>query len=166
MLRNYIVNDLIVDVEAISVASGRANTRDRRVSMGGLGAVKLALSHPELFCSLVESVRPLMSQPSVFHQRFTVATPQSFLDRGKSGTTSGDPLCCSIRRSCKTPYPLSHLRNQEGYCCNRNFAALLEYGIFAIEFHVFRVATLEQWDRVAQCVSELVEARGRTEAEC
>jgi pimeloyl-ACP methyl ester carboxylesterase len=48
---DYIVNDLISDAEKrLPVAPGRANRAVVGVSMGGFGAVKLALRHPELFC--------------------------------------------------------------------------------------------------------------------
>jgi S-formylglutathione hydrolase FrmB len=47
---DYIVRDLISDVESrFPVATGRSNRAIVGVSMGGFGAVKLALRHPELF---------------------------------------------------------------------------------------------------------------------
>jgi len=48
---DYIVKDLISDAEKrLPVAPGRANRAVVGVSMGGFGAVKLALRHAELFC--------------------------------------------------------------------------------------------------------------------
>jgi putative tributyrin esterase len=47
---DYIVRDLITDVESrFPAASGRANRAIAGVSMGGFGAVKIAVHHPDLF---------------------------------------------------------------------------------------------------------------------
>jgi putative tributyrin esterase len=47
---DYVAKDLIADVEGrFSVSAGRQNRAIAGVSMGGFGAVKLALSHPDLF---------------------------------------------------------------------------------------------------------------------
>ena len=47
---DYLVNDLIADVERrFPAAPGRAHRAIAGVSMGGFGAIKLALSHPGLF---------------------------------------------------------------------------------------------------------------------
>jgi len=47
---DYIVHDLIADVEhRFPALSGRANRAIAGVSMGGFGAVVLALKHPDLF---------------------------------------------------------------------------------------------------------------------
>ena len=47
---DYIVNDLISDIEAkFPVSKSRADRAIVGVSMGGFGAIKLALSHPDLF---------------------------------------------------------------------------------------------------------------------
>jgi len=45
-----IVHDLITDVEAkFPAAAGRANRSIVGLSMGGFGAVKIGLRHPDLF---------------------------------------------------------------------------------------------------------------------
>jgi S-formylglutathione hydrolase FrmB len=47
---DYIVKDLVSDVEArFPVATDRSHRAIAGISMGGFGAVKLALSHPDLF---------------------------------------------------------------------------------------------------------------------
>src|SRR5882672_6186747 len=47
---DYITRDLISDVEArLPVKSGRDNRAIVGISMGGFGAIKLALKHPELY---------------------------------------------------------------------------------------------------------------------
>jgi putative tributyrin esterase len=61
---DYIVNDLIVDVESkFPTAAGRANRAIIGVSMGGYGAVKLALSHPDLFV-FAGGISPAIDVPS------------------------------------------------------------------------------------------------------
>src|ERR1700681_598898 len=61
---DYIVNDLIADVESkFPVAAGRATRAIVGVSMGGFGAVKLALSHPELFV-FASGISPAVDVPS------------------------------------------------------------------------------------------------------
>jgi uncharacterized repeat protein (TIGR03803 family) len=61
---DYIVNDLITDVESrFPVAPGRATRAIAGVSMGGYGAVKLALSHPDLF-AFVGGLSPAVDVPS------------------------------------------------------------------------------------------------------
>ena len=52
---DYIVHDLIADVEAkFPVATGRTNRAIVGLSMGGFGAVKIGLRHPELFIFAVQ----------------------------------------------------------------------------------------------------------------
>src|SRR5262252_8357456 len=47
---DYIVNDLVADVESrFPAASGRNSRAIVGVSMGGFGAIKIALRHPELY---------------------------------------------------------------------------------------------------------------------
>src|SRR5260370_33386674 len=61
---DYIVTDLIADVESkFPVASGRSNRAIVGVSMGGFGAVKLALRHPELFV-FAAGISPAVDVPS------------------------------------------------------------------------------------------------------
>lgn len=61
---SYIVNDLIADVESrFPVANGRANRAIIGVSMGGYGAVKLALRRPDLFF-FAAGISPAVDVPS------------------------------------------------------------------------------------------------------
>ena len=47
---DYIVKDLIADMESrFPIASGRTNRAIAGVSMGGIGAITLALKHPDVF---------------------------------------------------------------------------------------------------------------------
>lgn len=60
---DYIVNDLILDVERrFPVAPGRSNRAIVGISMGGFGAVKLALRHPDLF-SFVGGISSAIDAP-------------------------------------------------------------------------------------------------------
>jgi len=61
---DYIVNDLITDVESRFPAERKRSGRSVvGVSMGGFGAVKLALSHPDLF-SFAAGLSPAIDVPS------------------------------------------------------------------------------------------------------
>jgi len=60
---DHIVNDLISDVESrFPVALGRSKRAIVGISMGGFGAVKLALRHPDLF-SLVGEISSAIDVP-------------------------------------------------------------------------------------------------------
>jgi putative tributyrin esterase len=64
---DYIVHDLISDVESrFPVALGRPNRAIVGISMGGFGAVKLALRHPDLFSFVGGISSPLTSPAARF----------------------------------------------------------------------------------------------------
>jgi len=68
---DYIVNDLIADVETrFPVASGQEKRAVVGVSMGGFGAVNLALRHPNLFAFVggLSSAIDVPSRPFSFHR--------------------------------------------------------------------------------------------------
>jgi S-formylglutathione hydrolase FrmB len=61
---DYVIHDLLADVEArFPAASGRNNRAIVGVSMGGYAAVKLALSHPDLFV-FAGAISPAIDVPS------------------------------------------------------------------------------------------------------
>jgi putative tributyrin esterase len=67
---DYIVKDLIADVETqFPTASDRAHRAIAGVSMGGFGAVKLSLKHPELFsfAAGLSSALDVPSRPFSIH---------------------------------------------------------------------------------------------------
>ncbi|HUD73862.1 MAG TPA: alpha/beta hydrolase-fold protein, partial [Terracidiphilus sp.] len=65
---DYLVNDLIVDVETrFPVARGRESRAIIGISMGGFAAIKLALSRPELF-AFAGAISPSID---VLHRRFS-----------------------------------------------------------------------------------------------
>jgi putative tributyrin esterase len=139
---DYIVNDLIADVESkFPVAAGRATRAIVGVSMGGFGAVKLALSHPELFV-FASGISPAVDVPN---RPFSIKRIQQwrrhssiFGPWGGQARRNSDPfLLAQSADPAKTPYLFLTCGNQEGLLPgNRNFAGLLEHRHFRYEFHV------------------------------
>lgn len=151
---DYIVNDLIADVDKkFPVAAGRANRAIAGVSMGGYGAVKLALSHPDLFI-FAGGISSAIDAPS---RPFSIKRIQQsrhyssiFGSWGTVTRRNGDPFV--LARSAdpaKTPYLFLSCGEQEGLLpANRNFAALLESRQFRYEFHVVPGGhDWNQWDK-------------------
>lgn len=151
---DYIVNDLIADVEnKFPVAARRANRAFVGVSMGGYGAVKFALSHPDLFV-FAGGISPAIDVPS---RPFSIKRIQQsrhytaiFGDWGTLTRRNGDPFV--LARSAdpaKTPYLFLTCGEQEGLLPpNRNFAALLGQRHFRYEFHVVPGGhDWNQWDK-------------------
>jgi putative tributyrin esterase len=138
---DYIVKDLITDVEnKFPVALGRENRVIVGVSMGGFGAVNLALRHPDLF-AFSAGLSPALDVPSRPYsvkrieqwQRFrAIFGPwQSQVQR------ENDPfvLIHSVDPA-KTPYLFLTCGEQEGLLGpDRQFAALLAQRHFQYEFH-------------------------------
>jgi S-formylglutathione hydrolase FrmB len=165
---DYIVTDLISDVEArFPAATGRANRAVVGVSMGGFGAVKLALRHPELY-GFAGGISPAIDVPS---RPFSIKrVPQwrhhsSIFGRwGSSTRRENDPFV--LARSAdpaKTPYLFLTCGEQEGLLpANRSFAALLAQRHFAYEFHTIRGAhEWNQWNGwLADCFHSLREHMG------
>jgi putative tributyrin esterase len=150
---DYIVKDLIADVEShFPVASGRANRAIAGLSMGGFGAVKLALKHPELFTFAggLSSALDVPGRPFSFrriHQYRHYAS--IFGPPGSSTRRENDPFV--LARSAdpaKTPYLFLTCGDQEGLLpTNRSFAKLLEERGFKYEFHVVPGAhSWNQWN--------------------
>ncbi len=86
---DYIENDLMADVETrFRAASGRQNRAIVGVSMGGFGAVQLALRHPELFAfaSGLSSAIDVPRRPFSHQANRTTATPSVYC----SGPGQGD----------------------------------------------------------------------------
>lgn len=139
---DYIVNDLIGDVERrFATASGRANRAIVGVSMGGFGAIKLALSHPDLFVFAggISSAIDVPSRPFSIKRISQWEHHRSiFGPWGSQARHDRDPFV--LARSAdpaKTPYLSLTCGDQEGLLpANRNFAALLEKRHFRYEFHL------------------------------
>jgi putative tributyrin esterase len=138
---DYLVQDLIADVEArFPVAPGRENRAIVGVSMGGFGAVKLALARPELFV-FAGGISTAVDAPT---RRFDWRRwQQGMLFRsifGPAGSASrrrNDPFALvETADVARTPYLYLTAGEQEPLLePNRRFAALLKKRGFAYEFH-------------------------------
>jgi len=139
---DYIVNDVISEVEGrFPVARGRANRAIAGLSMGGFGAVKLALRHPDLFAfagglsSALDVPRRPFSIKRIGQWRHHASI---FGAPGSATRHENDPFV--LIRSAdpeKTPYFFLTCGDNEGLLpVNRSFAKLLQERGFRFEFHV------------------------------
>ena len=139
---DYIVADLIADVESrLPAASGRAHRAIAGLSMGGFGAVKLALKHPELyaFAGGLSSALDVPSRPFALHRiRQWRQHASIFGGRGSATRHDNDPFV--LARSADpatTPYLFLTCGDKEGLLVtNQSFAKILEQRKFRYEFHV------------------------------
>ncbi len=139
---DYIVNDLIADVEArFPAASGRANRAIVGVSMGGFGAIALALKSPGRFAFVggISSAIDVPQRPFSIrrfgqwrHHRSIFGPWQSQARRER------DPFAMAGSvEPAGIPYLFLTCGEQEGLLpANRNFAALLARRHLPHEFHV------------------------------
>jgi S-formylglutathione hydrolase FrmB len=139
---DYILKDLIHDVEQRFPA---AQSRDERaivgISMGGFGAIVLALKHPELF-AFAGGMSPALDVPSRPFSIKRISQWRRF--RSIFGSWNGqhqrenDPFV--LARSAdvtKAPYFFLSCGDKEGLLpANRKFASLLGQQNFKYEFHV------------------------------
>jgi putative tributyrin esterase len=141
---DYIVSDLISDVESkFPVATGRSNRAIVGLSMGGFGAVKLALRHPNLFVF----AGGLSSAIDVPRRPFSIKRLQQshrynaiFGSSGSSTRRDNDPFfLVRIANPETAPYFFLTCGEQEGLLpANREFAAALSARHFRFEFHTVR----------------------------
>jgi len=138
---DYIVRDLIADVESrFPAAAGRENRAIAGVSMGGFGAVTLALKHPDHFV-FAGGMSPALDVPS---RPFSVKRVGQWQHhRSIFGPWKGrhqrenDPLVLvRSANSEQAPYFFLTCGEQEGLLAvNKQFAALLKQRHFNYEFH-------------------------------
>ncbi len=139
---DYIVNDLIADVEKrFPVAANRANRAIVGISMGGFGAVKIALHHPELFAFVggLSSAIDVPSRPFSFKRIGQWAHQRSIFGPWGSATRQeNDPFALARKADVDAaPYFYLTCGEQEGLLpTNHRFANLLEQRHFRHEFHV------------------------------
>jgi putative tributyrin esterase len=138
---DYIVIDLISDAESrFPVVRGRANRAIVGVSMGGFGAVKLGLRHPELF-AFAGGISPAIDVPS---RPFSIKRLEQwrrhraiFGPWGGVTQRNNDPFV--VARStdpAAAPYLFLSCGEQDGLLPSiREFAALLAERHFQHEFH-------------------------------
>jgi putative tributyrin esterase len=151
---DYIVNDLIADVESkFPVAAGRSTRAIAGVSMGGFGAVKLALSHRDLFV-FAAGISPSIDVPS---RPFSVRRISQWRHHssifgawGSQTRHDGDPFVLARKVDvAQMPYLFLTCGDKEGLLpANRNFALLLGQRHFRYEFHVVPGGhDWNQWDQ-------------------
>jgi len=139
---DYVVNDLITDVERqFPAATGRVNRAIVGVSMGGFGAVKLALKRPDLF-GFAAGISSAVDVPS---RPFSIKrTLQWRYHRSIFGAWNGrvqqdnDPFVLARAADpSKTPFLFLTCGDQEGLLpANRKLAGILAERHFQYEFRV------------------------------
>ena len=138
---DYIVNDLLSEIQSkFLVATGRSNRAIVGVSMGGFGAVKIALSHPDLFAFAagISSAIDVPSRPFSAKRISQWRHHSAIFGPWKSKTRrDNDPFVLTRSVDPKgTPYFYLSCGEQEGLLpANRQFAALLAQRQFQYEFH-------------------------------
>ncbi len=137
---DYITEDLIADVEKrFPVAPGRANRAIAGSSMGGFGAVTLALKHPDLFVFAggLSSAVDVPSRPfSIKRIGQYRGHARIFGPWGRDTRRANDPFV--LVKSADpggTPYLYLACGEQEGlFPANKRFAAILQKRGFQYEF--------------------------------
>jgi putative tributyrin esterase len=141
---DYIVRDLISDVESkFPVAAGRSHRAIVGISMGGFGAVKLALRHPDMFVfvggmsSAIDVPRRSFSLKRLQQSRHYNAI---FGPSWSSTRSENDPfVLVRIANPESAPYFFLTCGEQEGLLpANREFARLLDAHHFRSAFHTIR----------------------------
>jgi putative tributyrin esterase len=151
---DYMLDDLVQDVEArFPARTDRGGRAIVGVSMGGFGAVKLALDHPETFAF----AGGISSAIDVTRRRFTWRRlnqsrhfEELFGPDGSQARRNYDPFHLATKADAKTlPYLYLTCGEQEGLLApNREFAALLKRSGIAHEFHA--VSGGHEWIRWEQ----------------
>ena len=137
----YITQDLINDVERkFPAASGRANRAIAGISMGGFGAVVLALKHPELyvFAGGLSSALDVPSRPFSIKRIGQWREHRSiFGTEGSKNRRENDPyMLARVADPGTAPYLFLTCGEQEGLLpANRRLAAILQERHFSYEFH-------------------------------
>jgi putative tributyrin esterase len=137
---DYIVHDLIADVESkYPVLPGRANRALVGISMGGFGAVKIALRHPEIY-AFVGGMSSAVDIPQRSFSLTRIADwrrhREIFGPKGSQSRRDNDPfVLVRTANADQAPYFFLTCGKQESLLpSNREFAAILEQRHFAYEF--------------------------------
>ena len=150
---DYIVKDLIADVEGRFPAEReRPHRAIVGVSMGGFGAITLALKHPDLF-GFAAGISPALDVPS---RPFSIKRMGQYYQHrrifgpwGSQHRHDNDPFVIARRANqVQAPYLFLSCGDQEGLLpANRQFATLLKENFFEFEFHVVKGGhNWEQWN--------------------
>jgi len=153
---DYIVKDLISDVEGrLPAAAGRANRAIVGVSMGGFGAVKIALRYPGRY-AFAGGLSPALDVPTrpfsikrIAQWRFHSAI---FGPEGSETRKENDPFLLALSANpAAVPYFFLTCGDKEGLLpANQDFARLLHKRGFSFEFHV--VSGDHNWTQWSQQV--------------
>lgn len=141
---DYVTHDLIEDVETrFPAETGRANRAVIGVSMGGFGAVKIALRHPDLFVFAggISSAIDVPQRPFSWKRLSQSRHYDSiFGPWGSQSRRDNDPFVLArVVNPKDAPYFFLTCGEQEGLLpSNRDFAALLGQRHFFYEFHTVR----------------------------
>jgi putative tributyrin esterase len=151
---DYIVNDLSADVEArFPARHDREGRAIAGVSMGGFGAVDLALRHPDRYV-FAAALSPAIDAP---RRRFTwkrLSQSRSFLEifgpEGSDSRRRNDPFLLARQADPKSsPYFYLTCGRLEGLLApNQEFSAALDKRSIAHEFH--SVPGGHEWNRWAE----------------
>jgi S-formylglutathione hydrolase FrmB len=137
---DYIVNDLIGDVEQrFPVAHERSKRAIVGISMGGFGAVKLALKYPGLFAFAagLSSAIDVPSRPFSWKRVGQYREHAAIFGAwGSQSRKNNDPsVLARSADPAKTPYLFLSCGEQEGLlAANRQFASLLRKHNYQFEF--------------------------------
>lgn len=151
---DYIVHDLIADVEQrFPVLTSRANRAIAGVSMGGFGAVVLALKHPDLFV-FAGGLSPALDVPS---RPFSMRRIGQWRDysaifgpwKGKARHENDPYTLARSADPAQAPFLFLTCGEQEGLLGpNKKFASILHERHFHYEFHTVPGGhEWNQWDR-------------------
>jgi putative tributyrin esterase len=151
---DYIVDDLAADVESrFPARSDRAGRAIAGVSMGGFGAVKLALRHPQryAFAGGLSAAIDVPRRPFTWRRlNQSRSYREMFGPDGSETRRANDPFRLAANADPATvPYFYLACGRQEGLLApNREFAALLDRFKIAHEFHeVSGGHDWNQWNR-------------------
>jgi putative tributyrin esterase len=159
---DYLVRDLIADVQQrFPAASDRTHRAIAGVSMGGFGAVVLALKHPDLFAFAagLSSALDVPSRPfsikrvGQYRQHASIFGPW-----GSQSRRASDPffLVRSIDPA-QAPYLFLTCGDLEGLLpANHRFAAMLQARHFRYEFHT--VSGGHDWNQWNRNVPDLMKS--------
>jgi putative tributyrin esterase len=150
---DYIIDDLTSDVESkFPIESNRTARAIVGVSMGGYGAVKLSLSHPDkfVFAAGISSAVDVPSRPfSIMRISQWQHHRSIFGDWGTVTRRNGDPFYLARKVDpAAAPYFFLTCGDKEGLLpSNRSFAELLHQRKVRYEFHVVPGGhSWSQWD--------------------
>jgi len=137
---DYIIQDLIADVESkFPVAIGRDRRAILGVSMGGFGAIKIALRHSEIF-AFAGGLSPALDVPSRPFSIRRIAQwehHRSIFGWNGQAQHDNDPfVLAQSADDTQTPFLYLVCGEQEGLLtANQSFAALLQRQKIPHEFH-------------------------------